>query len=260
MHLCYDESMTLKTFWADSRGKVSVALVLLWLSAIVYHQFRLSSVITPLLAVIGSCVADALLSRVRYGAWFFSPSSLVTGLLIGLIVDPTSITMVFLAVMLASVSKYVVGLGRQKHIFNPAAFGIGLSSIVFNQPAAWWGAAGGIPALMIIAGGMLPALRQLRRLWMPISFLLVYGTWLALVSGTATAVKLTFDGTTFLFAWVIVTELITAPSRGLWRYGWGILVAILVVTQQALAISWIDPLLAPLLMANVIGFLTTRIP
>ena len=258
-YLCYDESMTIRIFWADSRGKVVVALVLLWLAGVLY-PFPLSAVLfKPILAIAGSIIADAWLSRVRYGAWFFSLSSVITGLLIGLIVDPRSVGALFTAVILASASKYFLGFGRQKHIFNPAAFGIVLSSALFNRPVAWWGAAWGIVPLLIILFGMLLPLRQLRRLWMPVSFLFVYGVGLALLSSAESALKLTFDATPFLFAWVMLTEPITVPSRGLWRYGWGALVGALVIGFHVVGISWSDPLLTALLLANIVGFFLKRI-
>lgn len=203
---------------------------------------------------------DALLSRLRSGIWFFSVSSLVTGLLIGLIMDLTAgVPALLTAVILASVSKHFLGFGRQKHVFNPAALGILLSSIVFNRPVAWWGATWGVIPILIIFFGMLLPLRQLRRLWMPISFLFVYSISLVMVSGAESALKLTLDGTVFLFAWVMVTEPMTAPSRGFWRYGWGVLVALFVMGQQVFSISWSDPLLTALLLANGVGFFLTRI-
>lgn len=250
--------MTTRMFWADSRGKVAVVLVLLWLISLI-HQFQVSRVTFPLLAIIASHAMDALLSRLRWGSWFFSLSSLVTGLLIGLIVGPTSVALLVSAVVIASVSKHGLGFGRQKHIFNPAALGIVLSSILFNRPVAWWGATWGTVPVLITFFGMMVPLRQLRRLWMPVSFLLVYGIALAVMSGVENALKLTLDGTVFLFAWVMVTEPITAPSRGFWRYGWGMLVATLVISQQIFSVSWGDPLLTALLLANGVGFLLTRL-
>ena len=250
--------MTIRIFWADSRGKVALVLVSLWLVA-VFYQFRPFALLFPLLAIACSFVVDACLSRLRYGVWFFSLSSFITGLLIGLIVDPTSITVLLTAVVLASVSKYVLGLGKQKHVFNPAALGIVLSSALLNRPVAWWAATWSDVPLLIMLFGMLLPLLQLRRLWMPISFLFVYGIGLALVSGGESALKLTFDPTVFLFAWIMLTEPITAPNRGFWRYGWGVFVAILVIGQQVFSVSWSDPLLTALLVANGFGFFLTRV-
>lgn len=244
-------------FWADSRGKVAVVLVLLWLASLM-HQLRVSAILFPLLAIAGSYALDAFLSRLRWGSWPFSLSSLVTGLLIGLIVDPTSVTVLATAVVAASLSKHFLGFGRQKHIFNPAALGIVLSSGLFHRPVAWWGATWGMVPVLIIFFGMIVPLRQLRRLWMPTSFLFVYGIALMIVSGAESALKLTFDPTIFLFAWVMLAEPITAPNRGFWRYGWGVLVAILVIVQQVFSISWSDPLLTALLLANGVGYLLTH--
>lgn len=64
-------------WWADSRGKVIVVLLALWLVSLVNH-FQVSLAINVLLAVIASSLLNPSLS------------SVVTGLLIGLIFDPTA--------------------------------------------------------------------------------------------------------------------------------------------------------------------------
>ena len=74
-------------WWRDSRGKVASVLIILWFATVV-HQFQLLFLFYPLVAVIVMTTSDMLITRVRFGKDVFSLSSVVTGLLIGLILDP----------------------------------------------------------------------------------------------------------------------------------------------------------------------------
>ncbi len=223
--------MDLKPYWADSRGKVIVVLLVLWIVSLANH-FQINLVLNVLLAVFASSILNPSLS------------SIVTGLLIGLIFDPMA------GVLPVLVACILARIGKHKHIFNPAAFGIMFSSLIFNRPVAWWGAAWGMLPVAIIAVGMLPILWRLRRQWMPLTFFIIYMA--------ATSLRLTIDGTVFLFAFVMLPEPKTSPVQGKWSLGWGILVGFLVLAQSFFGITLADPLLLALLVANTIGFIVKR--
>ncbi len=248
--------MNAKTFWADSRGKVIVLLVFLWLAALL-HQFRAVFVSGVVFAVAASVGLDVLFVWLRKKTTVVSLSSVVTGLLIGLIFDPfTGIVGILTACAIASLGKAYLGAGEHQHIFNPAALGIAASSLLFSRSVAWWGASWGMVPVGIIAVGMLPVLWKLRRHRMPITFLLVYFA-INLAHGTvASAIRLTIDGTVFLFAFVMLPEPKTAPFQGAWA--WGALVGLLVLVQNLLGYRVGDPLLLALLVANLYGFLFVR--
>lgn len=250
--------MKVKTFWADSRGNVIVVLVFLWLASLVF-QFRAVFVTGVVVAVAASIVLDALFLWLRTRTVVVSLSSIVTGLLIGLIIDPLSgLLSTAVACLLASISKNFIGKWSHKHMFNPAAFGIVVSSFIFSRPVAWWGASGGMAPVGIIAAGMFPVLWKLRRQWLPITFLGVYFAMNLLHGTVESALRLTIDGTVFLFAFVMLPEPITVPLGGAWRWGCGVLVGLLVLTQSILRIAVVDPLLLALLVANLYSFLYKR--
>lgn len=243
----------IRIWWATSRGKVIAMLLVLWLGAIVYH-IEASRVLTPIVAVASSILFDLIVSYIRKRQWAFTLSTTVTGLLIGLVIDPTSgVVPILFASLLASVSKQVIGVGDHRHIFNPAAFGLLVSSVVFDIPVAWWGASWGIAPVIIIAVGTVFVLRKLHRLWMTGTFLLVY----LLITKSLT---LTIDGTVFLFAFVMLPEPVSSPSGKIWRYGWGALVGVLVALQNSFPVFTVDPLLFALLAANLMGFFFIRKP
>ncbi|MBI2405016.1 RnfABCDGE type electron transport complex subunit D [Candidatus Gottesmanbacteria bacterium] len=248
----------LRRSWRDSRGKVIVTLLVLWVAALV-HQFSLIAFLYPIVAVLVVSALDQLFTRLRFGRDIFSLSSVVTGFLIGLILDPKSAaTTLLLACLIASLAKQFIAKGLHRHMFNPAAIGLVGVSVVPEALISWWGVSWGLLPVAIILVGIFVVLRQLGRLWMPITFLLVYIVSLTFFHSLETAIRLTVDGTVFLFAFVMITEPMTSVNSKWWRYGWGILVGLLVVVHTILGTSWTDPLLLGLLVANLLGFLLVR--
>lgn len=240
----------MRIWWADSRGKVVVVLLILWMAALI-HEFQTNFITVPFLAIFLSVCLDLILGKLTRGHARFSLSSLVTGLLIGLIFDPTAgVGPIGVATLVASLSKHILKLPSSKHIFNPAAFGILIASFLFDRPVAWWGASWGFFPLLILSVGMLPALYQLRREWIPVTFLVVYFF--------NSSLRLTLDGTVFLFAFVMLPEPITSVGRGLWRYGWGILVGVIVAVLGFFRFAAADPLLTALLLANIVTYTLIR--
>lgn len=245
-------------FWRDSRGKVIATLVVLWFASLIY-QFSLLRFLYPIVAVLVTLALDQLFTRLRSGRDISSLSSVVSGLLIGLILDPQGGALPLIAACtIAALSKQFIGRGSHKHIFNPAAFGMMASSLIVGNHIAWWGASWGLIPAIILLVGMIPILLALRRIFMPITFLIVYVLMLSFSWSFMSALRLTLDGTVVLFAFVMLPEPMTSVISGKWRYGWGLLVGTLVVVQNALRVSWFDPLLMALLGANLIRFFLIR--
>jgi Na+-transporting NADH:ubiquinone oxidoreductase subunit NqrB len=82
-------------------------------------------------------IADWVLHRAQTGKPNFE-SSLITSLIVAVLM-PTDIGLgvAALAVLTAIASKHFV-LQRQKHIFNPASFGVAVTSLLFGYNLGWW--------------------------------------------------------------------------------------------------------------------------
>lgn len=91
-------------------------------------------------------------------------SSLITGLILSLILGPlhpVGDTLVILgASFFAIASKYFLTF-RRSHIFNPAAAGALLSSLVFGSTASWWVGSMPFVPLLLIGGALV--LRKMRK-------------------------------------------------------------------------------------------------
>lgn len=238
----------------DSRIRVAGVLTGVWVIGVLL-QPSLSRVIFPLLSVILMIIFDLLFAKVKGEKMRFPSSSLVTGLLIGFILEPFGHPLsVVLATVLASASKGFLRFGN-RHIFNPAALGLVVTSIATGAPIAWWAAAGSSLTIPVIALGAGFILYKIRRLWLPITFLLTYALYLGAVGAVGAVggiLPLVFDGTTFLFAFVMLPEPMTSPNRDWWKFIWGPLIIGIMFVYQRLLPSFTDPFLLSLLSANFI--------
>ena len=190
-----------------------------------------------------------------------SESIYITALILVLILDPVApmdlsgVGVLIAASVWAISSKYILAIGR-KHLFNPAALGVALTGLLLNHPATWW-VAGNLPllAVVLIGGGLL--VRKLQRLDLVATFILVN---LATVLATAppsqygTALSEALRSTPlFFFAFVMLTEPLTAPTTRLPRLAFGALVGFLFAPNVHVGSFYFTPELA-LLVGNLFAY------
>lgn len=228
--------MTLRAFASDHRNAVSVTLILVWALA-VWHFRTINSVVHPLLAVISMTSFDLALTWRRSKKLYWPFSSLVTGLLIGLILPLTvSLYIIIVASFASSVSKQFLGSGIRRHIFNPAAFGIIAVNLIFGAGIAWWAVSWSLWPLVILIPFMTRILWRLKRIFLPIGFLAVSFFYSLTVAPPQFAANILFDGTVLLFALVMVPEIITSPASGFFKYWFGAIIAVVSILISRLNI------------------------
>lgn len=191
-------------------------------------------------------------------------SVFITALILVLIVDPVGASdirgvglLAFVAIW-AMASKFIIAINR-KHLFNPAAFAVALSAILLDQPATWWIA--GHPILMpIVIGGGLVMTRKLRRFDLVLAFMLAdIATILSTSAPSDWPMSLQIALTQspfFFFAFVMLTEPLTAPQARLWRVVYGALIGVLSAPNVSIGSYYFTPevaLLAGNLMTFVVG-------
>ena len=103
-----------------------------------------------------SALANEVFARV-FGAAPNRESVYITALILALVISPsdTFSNLGFLAwaAILSTACKYVVAF-RRRHLFNPAAFAVVLTSFALGRSATWW--VGSAPLLpFVLAGGFL---------------------------------------------------------------------------------------------------------
>ncbi len=205
-------------------------------------------------------VLDLAIARWREGKFILPNAGWISGLILALVLTPSAPWLaILLATVCASVSKHLIRYKR-KHMFNPAAFGLVITSILFQDVGmvSWWGAAWGmLPLVIIVASGAVTVFR-VKRWKTALVFLLTYftGTILVLLArgGNVTDIRtIVFDGTVWFFATVMLIEPVTTAYQPAWlRTVFGGIVALLtlVFSVGGIALSVIDPFLAALLLGN----------
>ncbi len=187
----------------------------------------------------------------------------ITALILALIIDPAQSlgTFQFLGwvAILAMSSKYVLALYK-KHLFNPAAIAVVITSFVLRDSASWWiGTASMLPFVLI--GGLL-VIRKLRQEDMVWSFCIAALVSVCIITfvqrrAISTEVyQLLVESPLFFFASIMLTEPLTAPPTKNLRRLYGILTGILIIPQIHVGPIYSTPELA-LVAGNVFSYLVS---
>ncbi|GAA2748675.1 ferredoxin--NADP reductase [Amnibacterium kyonggiense] len=245
----------------------AISLVALVLSLDGALNYSTATLLATLVAAVGASVLGDRLMAGLARARPVGESAIVTGLILFLVVfpstAPSALLLVAGAALVANASKYLVRVGG-RHVLNPAATGLVVAGLTGLTGSAWWvGTPVLLPALLV--GVVLVAVRM--RLVGPVALLVVLGgalqTGVVVAGGTDLPSALALlPSTPLLFlAGFMFTEPITLPPRRGQRYAEAALVAVL------LALPYLAPFslgtLRPtpelaLLVGNVFALVAAR--
>lgn len=190
-------------------------------------------------------------------------SASITALILALIIDPAQspIDIQFLgwAAILAMTSKYIVALYK-KHLFNPAAIAVVITSYVLGKSASWWvGTASMLPFVLI--GGWLIArkIRQEDMVWIFCATALAGVGIITFVQGGTVLLQLEhllIQSPLFFFAGIMLTEPLTAPPTKNLRRLYAILTGVLFLPQIHISTLYTTPEIA-LVMGNSFTYLVS---
>lgn len=249
-------------------------LVLLYLGALLGTAFLLGSfglvphepaaiASSTLLILVSSWAANA-----AFAAAFRLPANAesvyITALILALILDPVAATdlrgmavLVFASVW-AMASKYLLAAGG-KHVFNPAALAAVLTGALLGTPATWW-VAGNLALLPVVLAGGILMVRKLRRIDLVTAFFAAVAltTLTTAPAGFGTVLLETVQASPLLFfAFVMLTEPLTAPTGRVQRLVFAALVGVLFTPSVHIGWFYFTPELA-LLIGNFLAFLAGR--
>lgn len=225
-------------------------------------SFNYGSLLTSTLVLVIVCY----ISNEIFGKIFNAPlnreSSIITGLILALIVTPTTtlsgIIFLTLVSVLAMASKFILAY-KKVHIFNPAAISVVITGLVSNQTATWWV---GTPIMLpfVVIGGLL-LVRKIQRGEMVIWFLassLIATSLLAVMSGDnlITYIHRTIVSSGLCFmAFVMLTEPSSSPRNLNHQRIYGLLAGVLFPPQVHIGSIFSTPQL-DLVLSNIYAFLT----
>ncbi len=254
-------------------GVTMYRLILVWLAILVlagvlfslvgllpYSAANILASTVFLLAV--SIVSNTIFARV-FEAATSNESVYITALILALIISPTatSANLPFLAcaAVLATASKYIIA-PRRRHIFNPAALAVVMTSLFLNHSASWW--VGNLLMLPIVLVGGILVVYKMRRfdlVWAFFIAVLLTVLGFAVFAGTQfipTIRELVVHSPLLFFALVMLTEPLTTPPTKALQLWYGALVGLLFVPQTHLGSFYFTPEIA-LLVGNVFSYMVS---
>ena len=188
-------------------------------------------------------------------AWAFGAvtnieSVFITPLILVLILPPVMFSdftgSVALAVIAAwaMASKYLLAIGK-KHLFNPAALAVVLSTYLIGVTPNWW-VAGNIPLLPFIFIGGIMVVHKLRKSDLVFAFGAAVAAVVAFTSpNPVSGVQALFlHSSLFFFAFVMLTEPLTMPPTRMLRIAYGVLVGVLFAPATHFGSLYFSPELA----------------
>lgn len=158
----------------------------------------------------------------------------ITALILALIITPakTGNDYLFLltAGILAMASKFVLAIGK-KHIFNPAAIAVVITSFALGQSASWWVGTASMLPLVLITGFLI--VRKIQR-WDLVFGFFVAAALTCLTLGvfngssvTVIAKELLLDTPLFFLGFIMLTEPLTTPPTNNLQIAYGVLTGFL---------------------------------
>lgn len=168
-------------------------------------------------------------------------SWLISALIIGLIVGPGPLASMWLPILVAGsaamASKFLLKW-HNRHIFNPAAFGVVVMSLVTDTGASWW--IGSMPLTLVVVAGGLAIVYKIRRLRTAALFLVSYlllffafnGTKLDLSTNVELLKSLLLDSPLVFLATVMLVEPATSPTGRKLRDLYAVFVALTILVLQ----------------------------
>lgn len=205
---------------------------------------------------------DLILTYFKEKTWYWPVSSWISGLVLALVWWPDlPWFFIILLPLLAVLSKHFLRFGKMRHVFNPAAFALAVTSF-FVPSVAWWASSwSNIPLILISLVALFILWRQNR--WDEFfAFVISYIIFLIIFFGFETSTILITTGSTVLqgsfifFASIMLIEPITSQfSSRNQKIIYGTLVAFFTILTtfllQKIPSFNTDPLLLGLLLGNI---------
>ena len=241
-------------------GLLGIALILS-----VVHVLPFSPI--ALIVSTGFVVVVCVLANDIFSGVFDAPTNhesvYISALILALIITPISsfqdVWLFFWAGVLTMATKYIFAINK-KHIFNPVAIALVLTTLGFNGSASWWVGTFALAPFVFMGGFLI--VRKIKREDLVINFFvaaLVTSAFFVLVAHgdvLKTIQNLVFNSSLLFLAYVMLTEPLTTPPTNGLQILYGVLVGFLFVPQLHIFGFYTTPELA-LCMGNIYSFIVS---
>jgi Na+-translocating ferredoxin:NAD+ oxidoreductase RnfD subunit len=237
--------------------KAQLIIYLFSLAFFIFIRDRdLLFLIALIIALVSSLIAESIILFLKNKVFEITESSIITGLIIGFVMSSNIAWEIIIAAsLLAIFSKHLIRF-KNKHIFNPAAFGIFLSCFLFNVSTQWKGAY--LWYLLLPAGFYI--IYKIRKIEVIIGYIFVF---IGLFGGQALWQKNSIwhilGYLNYFYIFIMMIEPRTTPAKPMIKllFGAGVAGLTFVLTQSP---GRFDTELLSLLIMNSAVLLLARIP
>lgn len=257
------------TLLKTPKTQLGIFLTLIFITAFLNNPLA-KAILVFLISLASTIISDLLFIRIRNIKPFFPSAALVTGSIIGLLTSPNLALHVPVVIgIIAMFSKNFIRFSN-RHVFNPAAFGLLIGSIIFSQSISWWAVSwqqffqgSGISLretilFLILLSPALISMFKMRRYRIALSFLLIYTLANKLLNSQFLILNSFLDPTVLFFSIVMLPEPMTSPNTHRRQIIFGIFVPLLTIFLSLILkfsiLNSLDPLILSLLLGNVVFF------
>lgn len=236
--------INIKQYFFQPKVQLALCLLVYILSYLLLHPSI--NIFVYYCLTIGLTVGfDYLFQRIRGLQSFFPSAAGVSGLIIGLLNSPnSSIFNILLVVALTILSKHFLRI-KNRHIFNPVAFGLFFGSLLLKTSVSWWGVASGMLPLLLLTGYV--SIFRSRKLNIILSFFVVYNLLTFFINKRVDI----FDPVIIFFTLVMLPEPMTAPNQPVRQILFGTTTAVFTLMLSNL-VNIPDVLTGSLLITNLL--------
>jgi Na+-translocating ferredoxin:NAD+ oxidoreductase RnfD subunit len=243
-------------------------LTLIFITAFLNNPSQ-KALLVFMLSLVSAASADLLFVRLRGVKPFFPSGSLVTGSIIGLLTSPDLSWYVPIVIgIIAMFSKNFIRFSN-RHIFNPAGFGLLVGAIIFGYNISWWAVSFqkfsifnfqfSIPFLILLSPALVSIFRM-KRYRIVLSFLIAYALLNQFLNLKSSILNLITDPTILFFSLVMLPEPMTTPNNHKRQVIFGIFVALFSIFSSYPISNFkfqisnlsVDPLIFALLLGNLV--------
>jgi len=208
------------------------------------------------IAVLAATLIESLILYLTTKSFKITESSIITGMIIGYVLSSDEVWWkIVLTALLAISSKYLI-VFKKRHIFNPAAWGIFLSTLLLGAATQWRGTY----LWYILAPFGIYFAHRLKKTEIIIGYgiiaLALFGTQAILQRVSLINI---FGYFSYFYIFIMVIEPMTTPLKSLAKYLFGAGTAALVFVFTEAGVRF-DAELFSLLLMNIAVLMLNKIP
>ncbi|MDO8460839.1 MAG: RnfABCDGE type electron transport complex subunit D [bacterium] len=253
----------MKTLLYSSKIQISIFLLLIFISTFFYTSYS-SQFLVFLTVLFGAIVSDLIFAKIRKIEYFFPSAAIVSALIITLLVSPQ--IELYKAAAISVLAMFFKNFLRvsNRNIFNPAALGLLMGAVIFNEGVTWWGVSWQNFQLstfnfqlffLILLSPLLISIIRMKRYAITLSFLLTYGVLFSILNTKHIILNTFFDPTVLFFSLVMLPEPMTSPNNHTKQILFGAFVALLSFIISLPLFSFVpDVFIVALLVGNMVFF------